>query len=340
MTFPSVRSLGVTRSYSGTNNTFAAPAGVVAGDLLLAFIGLDSPQSLPWSSRIPAGWTMIVSDTVTTNAFHAIYGIAYKVAGGSEPSNYAFDMGGGGFGRIAAIQGVSASTPINVSAATNNASSTTPSVPSVTTTAAECLLVGFYGITDSGSTYTFTPPGGATEIIDEKASTQNACFGAYTRTLTSAGASGADTVTVSAARAVWACAVAIAPVQLPGTLTGDVALNAVVAAGSLASSSSDLSGNVVLDAALPAGTLGVAPGVLTLGPVHHPITGVRADGATLPWVSVTRLSDGQQVAILTAQTVNGSGNLVLTHGSIMPGVAYAGLLYDGSIVGCGWATAA
>lgn len=217
MTFPSVRSLGVTRSYSDTNNTFAAPAGVVAGDLLLAFIGLDSPQSLPWSSRIPAGWTMIVSDTVTTNVFHAIYGIAYKVAGGSEPSTYAFNMGGGGFGRIAAIQDVSGSTPINVSAATNNASSTTPSVPSVTTTAADCLLIGFYGITDSGGTYTFTPPGGATEIIDEKASTQNACFGAYTRTLTSAGASGADTVTVSAARAVWAGAVAIAPVASADT---------------------------------------------------------------------------------------------------------------------------
>lgn len=212
MTAPSVRSIGATRSYTGTNNTFAAPAGVVAGDLLLAFIGLDSPQSLPWSSRIPAGWTMIVSDTVTTDPFSSVYGLAYKVAGGSEPSTYAFNMGGGGFGKIVAVQDVSATSPIDASNATNNASGTTFSVPSVTSTVADCLLVGFYGITNSGSTYTFTPPGGATEIIDEKAATQNACFGAYTRTLTSAGASGTDTVTVSAARAVWAGAVAIAPV--------------------------------------------------------------------------------------------------------------------------------
>lgn len=135
----------------------------------------------------------------------------------------------------------------------------------------------------------------------------------------------------------------IGPFEVPpvaAVLSGDVPLAPVVAAGSGGSSASDLAGDVPLNAAVAAGTLGQAPGVLTLGPVHAPQTGVRADGATLPWVSVHRLSDGLQVVVLTTQTVNASGNLVLTHGSITPGVAYAGLLYDGTVAGCGLATAA
>lgn len=156
-----------------------------------------------------------------------------------------------------------------------------------------------------------------------------------------AGPASAMSWTVPNTTTLGYAAVVLKPAATGGALAGSVALDAVAPGGGLADAGpTALTGGVTLDAVLPGGTLGLQPGVLTLGPVHHPLTGVRADGATLPWVSVNRLSDGQQVAILTAQTVNGSGNLVLTSGSITPGVAYAALLYDGTVVGCGVATAA
>lgn len=216
MTLPVLRAVGTTNSYYAANSALAKPAGTVSGDVMLAFLladGVNSPAS--WATRLPAGWTVVQED-LDTNAFRFHGCIAYKVAGGSEPSTYGFTFGTqSGCGVIISYSGVDNTTPIHASAKQlNSSSSTTCACPSVTTTVGDCLGLVMYLVRASNGV-NYTQPSGWTERVDYKGPTVNSNFGVAELNLPSAGATGTVNATSAVADESWTATIALNP-AVPG----------------------------------------------------------------------------------------------------------------------------
>ena len=124
-----------------TSITVSKPSGVTTNDVLLGMVSVRSgPTITP-----PSGWTLVRSDVNGTSLTQAVY---RKVAGGSEPSSYSWTFDGpvsAVVGTIVAYSGVNTGTPVDVSGGQANASSTSVTAPSVTTTVANDMVVGFFG---------------------------------------------------------------------------------------------------------------------------------------------------------------------------------------------------
>lgn len=225
MTVPSIRAWGAQAQYSGSNSTVAKPAGTLSGDLLLAFLSIAGSGNLPWSARIPAGWTMVVDNDIGWFFGH-LTGLAYRIAGGSEPSTYAFELGSGGIARIAAIQDAAASAP-TATEQVNVSSSATINIPSITTTVADSLLVLLYQGYD-GSADPFAEPAGTTEILDYA---WDGNYGAAIEARPTAGATGARTATQSNSNPSWGAAIVIEPAAGGGGSTGQAAMSRLIGLG-------------------------------------------------------------------------------------------------------------
>lgn len=213
MTAPTIRAVGAGNSYSGSNSTLAKPSGVVEGDLLIAILSADGPNStISWASRIPAGWAIAEENLATGGTFVTHGAVAYKIAGASEPSTYAFSFGDqSGCGAIVAYQGVNQTTPINASAKQENvASATAHPIPSVTTTVADCLAIAIYQHRGNNGV-PYTEPAGWTERIDYKGAVCNSNFGVADKVFASSGATGSVTATGNVADETWTVMLAIAP---------------------------------------------------------------------------------------------------------------------------------
>ncbi len=142
-----------------TSIVVSKPAGVVTNDVLIAAVTVDQTPTI----SPPAGWTLVRSDANGTIQTQAIY---WHAAGGSEPATYTFTFGGAvnsAVAGIAAYSGVNTTTPIDVSSGQANATSTSVTAPSVTTTVANAMIVGIFGLDNDAS---FTPPAGMTERWD------------------------------------------------------------------------------------------------------------------------------------------------------------------------------
>jgi len=151
---PNPQVQGVTNSSpSGTvtSITLAAPANIASGDLLIAQI-VTEVSAIP---SAPGGWTRINTAGDGTNVALSFY---YKIATGSEPSSYTFSWTSGATnasGTLLHIVGALASlSAINGSIAAFG-SSTTPTASSLTTSAANCLVLFLMGW---DGTATFTAP--------------------------------------------------------------------------------------------------------------------------------------------------------------------------------------
>jgi hypothetical protein len=168
--FRSATSAAVTGS-SGTTLTIARPAGVQAGDLLLAQIRHRSTTTM----TAPAGWTEI--DTITQSV--ANHGVYYKIAGGSEPASYAFGQGndaGRMAGGIGAYSGVDPTSPINAWAA-SAANTATLVAPGAAATVDNTMVVRLWGwrgpsATDAGVGAN-NPPAGVTTRWSEQTGSSN-----------------------------------------------------------------------------------------------------------------------------------------------------------------------
>jgi hypothetical protein len=118
------------------------PAGTVSGDLLLAVLGYDNDATVTWT--LPSGWTQL--DVSTQNGTHIVRSIiAYKVAGGSEPSSYTFTPSDNNPANwvdacLACYSGVDTTTPFDVTNSKANGSSSM-SLPSITTVTNGCMLI-------------------------------------------------------------------------------------------------------------------------------------------------------------------------------------------------------
>lgn len=99
---------GETLNSSGTTSvTVSVPAGTLAGDVMIALVGLISQTAI----TAPAGWTLIGTQDAGANTRYAAYS---KVASASEPSSYAWSWTGSvkNSGWIGTYRNVDASDPV------------------------------------------------------------------------------------------------------------------------------------------------------------------------------------------------------------------------------------
>nr|MBA2645451.1 fibronectin type III domain-containing protein [Pyrinomonadaceae bacterium] len=138
------------------------PAGVVAGDVMLAVISVRATPTI----TAPQGWTPIRDDANGNAMRQASY---FRVAGSSEPASHTwtFSAAQTATGGIAAYSGVDNTNPVDASGGQTNASSTALTAPSIITTIDNALVVGLYGIATNPN---ITPPAGMIEQAERMAS--------------------------------------------------------------------------------------------------------------------------------------------------------------------------
>jgi RHS repeat-associated protein len=142
-----------------TSITVNKPTGVLTNDVLIAGIATFTAAITP-----PSGWTLVRSDSGSV-----VQTLYTHVVGASEPSNYTWTFGvivTSAAGTIVAYSGVDTTTPVDVSGGQANASSTSITAPSITTTGANELIVGFFAIAKLTTT---TAPSGMNERADQGA---------------------------------------------------------------------------------------------------------------------------------------------------------------------------
>ncbi|MER5420321.1 hypothetical protein [Streptosporangium roseum] len=219
---PSVRSHSVGAQGGASSGTLTVnkPAGVVAGDILIARAS-DSGGTLA-NLGTPTGgdtWQLLTSrdDTGLKSK------LFWKVAGSSEPSSYAFSFRTFGFGlvTIVAVQDGSSSTPTVASVATG--SGTTVNTPGITPPDAASLEIRFaVAGTPEDTSGAWTHPAGYTEIGEQSSEAETGSDTAH-KQLTSGTATGtlafttANTLTTR-----HGFTVAIATGSIPATITPTV----------------------------------------------------------------------------------------------------------------------
>jgi hypothetical protein len=177
---------------ASTTVSVTKPAGTVAGNVLVSCLALNGGSVA--GTGVPAGWTPLAS--VTAQANPKVFGY-YKVATASEPASYTWMLassvaGGGGVARYSGASGVD-----GAATSASGASAASGTVPGVTTTTGNTMLVGCMGVNSSSAT--LTSPAGlsqAWEVGDRR-------FELADGRQTTAGGSGSKTWTFSASRE-WA----------------------------------------------------------------------------------------------------------------------------------------
>ncbi len=179
----------VANSTATATITVPLPAGTAAGDVLVSCLSLNGGTV----RTAPAGWTQIAA--VTTVANPHVYGY-YKVAAAGEPTPSWGLSGsltnGAGIARYTGASGVDGSAT-----QASGAAATSGTVPGLTTTTANAMVVGCMGV--NSGTATITAPTGmaeAWEVGGKKAELDDAV-------LATAGATGNRTWTFGATRE-WA----------------------------------------------------------------------------------------------------------------------------------------
>jgi hypothetical protein len=140
----------------------AKPAGTVAGDLLVACLATNGTRVA--STGIPAGWTQVAAILQGTSTRTFGY---YKVATASEAASYTWTLNSAvaNSGGIARYSGVSATSPLDgAPSSASGAAATSGTVPGVTTSVANAMLVGCMSIDSSSTSVTITPPTGLSGI--------------------------------------------------------------------------------------------------------------------------------------------------------------------------------
>jgi hypothetical protein len=226
---------------AATSFTIAMPTGVKQGDIMVAAITAVGGTGETLTST---GWTSINRTNSGTALAQEVF---WKYAGASEAGPYTFNLSASNkaSGVILAYTNVASASPIDVSSGGITTSGTTTiTAPSVTTTVANDMLLGFFGhvgdYTDTAVSFS--------SIEATAASTGN---GASSRTRTSgsdallgaAGATGSKTETTATAGANIGQLVAIKPstnattsLTIPkptGTVQGDVIVAAITISGNI-----------------------------------------------------------------------------------------------------------
>jgi hypothetical protein len=197
------------------------PAGVVAGDVMIASIAAEGGGNF----TAPSGWS-------STNLFagatkFGTEGVYFHVAGSSEPTSYSWGMGSTprkATGKIASYVGVENGSPIEVKAGTaGNSSGTSDNAASITTTVNNTMVILDFSAANSAGSFTITPPGSTTMRASVFTSGTGSVVGSQTQDFiqATAGATGTKTFTTSASIPWEAITIALKPGT--GALGFDVA---------------------------------------------------------------------------------------------------------------------
>ncbi len=165
------RAAGTSSGFGGAP-TVGIPAGTVVGDLLLLIV-----TSRNQAITTPSGYTAVAGATANSAADGTGNATRiqayYRIADGSEASFSVADSGDYTVARLFGFSGADTSTPFNVVAADTQAgaASTTVTLPSVTTTVDDCLIVlaighGIDSTAAQVSGYTNASLTGITEVMD------------------------------------------------------------------------------------------------------------------------------------------------------------------------------
>lgn len=204
---------------SGSNRTLsiARPAGVVAGDVLIATIVQNETDNDNGglSANTASGWTLVSSRLIredgTGNGNNAWFGtILYRIADGTEGANFSFDMPNDradmAIGSIVAFSGVAtnalrpngtAGGPFDVVPGTfNNQSSATPTAIGTTVSSANAAVLMISMINNDRTFSNWS--NSRTELFDHNTTlTDDASVGAAWNDCVLSGATGNGTVTLS-----------------------------------------------------------------------------------------------------------------------------------------------
>lgn len=135
----------------------ARPTGTAQDDVLLACASVSLATAAAVGT--PTGgatWTLLDSLDGGSGSIHTK--IWWKVAGGSEPANYAFTMSSSSSASVAvlAIQGAGSNTPLEASSTAGSGANV--STPTLTPTSTDDLEVRIASATDFVDAFTWTAP--------------------------------------------------------------------------------------------------------------------------------------------------------------------------------------
>lgn len=212
------------------------PTGLAVGDLMVAGIWYDNDATGSSIINTPSGWTLEEGFGISTNSSYIA--VFSKVADSSDvaASNFTFATNNADasyhlIGHIVRVTSYGIYTDSSTGSAT---SSTTATVTGFTPSRANCLLLGFSGVSDTtlrntSSWALATNDPSWTERVDTSFSDANrrSSLAVYTATRPETTATGNITVTVSGntSNRVGAIIIAISP-QINGSVTPTTKINA------------------------------------------------------------------------------------------------------------------
>ena len=180
--------------------TIARPASLQAGDVMIAAVVVRPSNA---TIAAPAGWTLVrrLSNSYGNSSALATY---RKLATASEPASYTWTLNTstGSAGGILAFRNVNSSnaaSPVDVEAGVNTASSLSHTAPSVTTSAANEVVITVHSFASGAS---WAPPSGMAEAVDDSSwsvggGSAGISFAMNYAVKASAGATGTKTATAS-----------------------------------------------------------------------------------------------------------------------------------------------
>jgi len=197
------------------------PTGTASGDLLLAIVFGASGAQNTYAST---GWTKVVEgfQDATTDSGFALF---WKAAGGSEPSTYDFSWSGSDNEDVGVlimrISGADTTSPIDdytIDVTFEFVSA--PTVPSITTTVADCLAIWASLARQGNETYSAVPSGTASVASYQSGNNyEGIAYSVASETIASTGATGTRSFSSSLGQYV-ALSIAIAPGAGGATITG------------------------------------------------------------------------------------------------------------------------
>jgi phosphodiesterase/alkaline phosphatase D-like protein len=161
---------GYVTTATGTsgNLSVAKPANLADQNLMVAVCyARNRPATGTATFTPPTGWTEAVSNS--GNASFAVYTKYVAVAADEVASSYTFTSLNGGrwLGSIFLVTGVDSATPVDVAAASTSFSANAGlTVPTLTPTGNDGLLVSVVQGHQTSASFTFTPHSGMTEVAD------------------------------------------------------------------------------------------------------------------------------------------------------------------------------
>ena len=212
------------------------PVDLAELDLMVAGIWYDHDGTGSATINTPSGWTLEETVSISTNSSYLT--LFTKIADSADvaASNFTFQTSGsdGTYHMIGHIVRVTAWGIYSDSSNGSTTSSTTATVTGFTPRRANCLLIGFSGVSDTSQRNTTswalaTDNPSWTERADTIANdnTRDSALAVYTATRSQTTATGNITVTVSgnSSNRVGAAIIAISP-QVNGSITPTTKVNA------------------------------------------------------------------------------------------------------------------